>query len=570
MTVVRSSEEAGPEELAALSQDQEHRDVDQHSLQEELSPAAAEEAAVSPEDNPESVAPPEYPKPDDTKGAELPDADTVEPPTSDPEEVTEVDAASDDTGPAEISPDGTLEEIDPTGAVKGIHAIHPEASDDIEAETEEDSLGLEEDKHSTFETEGTSQEEAPSEQLPSPQPAVEVPGGLTYPENGQEEASPALLSDSVGETREPVAEENTEVAPAGEEPPPSVLEEHQSDVSLALGGRLETADDETAAEEEVVLSDDSVEDLEEMTPQVSAESADQEASEEHEQLETEENAEQNSPDSINLLEEDETVAVISDVDEESPEDPAATSVLSTTEEVEEMAQEEENLSASDPEGSEGTEGETEDVATPNSPTDSGASVVEEEVIFISDMDENNQEGATAAATLEEPEEVLEEMVLYVSTDVFQQEPLKEAEVETKVTSTPNIVPAAPKEDQTLMLTFDLDKKAAEVSATEEPLVSLLQEPVPEDLVLIAVLEGGGESSDSVQLGFRPEEAAAQPEDTEAGELDASGTAAGEPGEVQVPRTDPVMVPPVASDGGDTILQQTSFCLFIGRSLGSTS
>lgn len=566
MTVVLSSEEAGPEELAPLSQDQEHRDVDQHSLQEELS---AEEAAVSPEeDNPGSVAPPEYPKPDDTKGAEPADADTEEPLTSDPEEVTEVDAASDDTGPAEVSPDGTLEEIDPTAAVKGIAGIPPEASDDIEAETEGDSLGLEEDKHGTFETEGTSQEEAPSEQLASQRPAVEVPGGLTDPENDQEEASPAVLSDSVGETREPVADG---------EPPPSVLEEHQSDVSLALGGRLEVADDETAAEEEVVLSDDSVEELEEMIPKVSAESADQEASEEHERLETEENADQNSPDSINLLEEDETVAVISDVDEESQGDPAATSVLSTTEEVEE------NLSASHPEGSEGTEGETEDVTTPNSPTDGGASVVEEEVIFISDMDENNQESATAAATLEEPEELLEEMVLYVSTDVFHQEPLKEAEVETKVTSTPNNLPAAPEEDQTLVLTFDLDKeshkKAAEVSATEEPLVSLLQEPVPEDLVLIAVLEDRAESSDSVQSGFRPEEAAAQPEDTEAGELDASGTAAGEsgevqdPGEVQVPRTDPVMVPPVlsvASDGGDTILQQTSSCLFSGRSLSSTS
>lgn len=575
--MVLSSEEGGPQELAPFSQDHEHLDVDQHSLQEELSPAVTGEAAVSPEeptpqeDSTGTVTPPEYLMPDDTKGAELQDADTVEPLTSDQGEVTKVDAASDETEPAEMSPDGTPEEIDPTGTSEGIpaenwsqiSAIPPKASRDTDAniETENDSLGLskEEDKD-MFETEGTSQEDAASEQFASEQPAVEVPAGFTDTEEDQEEASPALLSKSEGEeeTSEPAAE----VAPTDEEPPPSVLAEDESDVSLAPGGRLETADDETAVEEVVVLSDNSEEELEETIPKASAESSDEEASEEHKQLETEENAEQNSPDSISLLEEDETVAVISDVDEESKEDPAAT-ILSTVEAVEEMPQEEVNLLASHQEHSEGTEVETADVITPNSPNDGDAAVVEEEVIFISNKNENNQEGAIAVVTsnspLEEPEEVLEEMVLYVSAEAFHQEPLKETEVETRVTSTANIVPAAPEEDQTVALTFDLDKeshrKAAEVLATEEPPISLLQEPDPEDLVLVVVLEDSGENSDSIHSGFQPEDAA---EETEASELVVSGTVAAqedqEPGEVQVPRTDNVMVPvlPVASDGGDRI------------------
>lgn len=583
--------------------------MDQHPLQEEFSPAAAEEAADSPEDNTGTVAPPEYLMPDDTKGAELQDVETPEPLPSDQEEATKVEAAGDETGPAEISPEGTPEEIHPTGALDGISAedgsqitaIPPEAVDDTDTDattdTEEHPLGFstEEDPANMFETEETSQEEAASqepavevpggltdteddqedaaleqfasgqpavegpgeltntdenqEEAASQEPAVEVPGEFTTTEEDQEEALPAVLSESdeEEETSEPAAEDNTEVAPTDEEPPPSVLAEDESDVSPALDAPLEPADDETAEEKVVVLSDNSEEELEEMIPKVAAESAHQEASEEQEQLETEENSEQDSPDSIILLEEDETVVVISDVDEESQEDPVAT-VLSTVEGVEEMAQEEENLSALHQEGSEGTEVETEEVPTTHPPIDGGASVEEEEdAIIISNADEDNQEGAaTSSSSVEESEEVLEETLLSVSTEVFHQEPSKETEVETKVISTPNVLPAAPEEDQTLASTFDLDKdshqKAAEELAAKEP----AEEPVPEDLVLIVVLEDRGENSESIQSELQPEEAGAEPEDTEASELVVSRTAAAieveEPGEVQVPRSDSVIVP----------------------------
>lgn len=563
-----------------MIEDHEPVDADKHSLQEELSPAVAGEATASPEeptleeDNAGTVTPPEYPMPDDTRGAESQDADTVEPFTSDQQEVTEVDAASDETAAAEISPDGTPEETDPTGALEGIpaengsqiSAIPLEASDDTDAdantETEEDSLGLRPEEGKPIavtaagpETEGTSQEEAASEQLDSQQPVVDFSLVLTDTEEDQEEPSPVLLSKTEGEdgTSEPAAQsvENTEVAQTEEQAPLSVLAEDESDVSLAFESQVEPADDEIAVDEVVVLSDDSEEEpqLEETIPNVSAESTNQEASEEHAQEDAEENAEQNSPDSINL-EEDETVAVISDVDEESHKD-LADVVLSTSEEkLEETTQEEAILSvspgASHQEGSEGTEVEMEDVPTPNSPNDGGALAVDEAVVFVSAADENNQEGPAAASSfpVEEQEEVLEETVVSVSPGASHQESSKETEVETKVTTTPN--PAAPEEDQTQ----ESHEKAAAATATEEPPVSLAQEPIPEDPVLIIVLEDRGEDHEGVKSDVQPEEAAAQPEDTEAlgdislDELVASGTAAAqevqEPGEVHVPTINPVM------------------------------
>ncbi|XP_075880496.1 uncharacterized protein LOC142887069 [Nelusetta ayraudi] len=654
--------------------------------------------------------------PDDTKGAESQDADTVEPFTSDQQEVTEVDAASDETAAAEISPDGTPEETDPTGALEGIpaedrpqiSAIPLEASDDTDAdantETEEDSLGLRPEEGEPIavtaagsETEGTSQEEAASEQLDSQQPVVDFSLVLTDTEEDQEEPSPVLLSKPEGEdgTSEPAAQsvENTEVAQTEEQAPLSVLAEDESDVSLALESQVEPADDEMAVDEVVVLSDDSEEEpqLEETIPNVSAESTNQEASEEHAQVDTEENAEQNSPDSTIMLEEDETVAVIldeesqedladvvlstseeeleettqeeailsvspgashqegsegtevetedvptpnspkdggalevdeavvfvsaadennqegpaavssspveeqeevleetvvsvspgtshqessketevetkvtttpnlvpaapedqthkshekaaviSDVDEESQEDLADVVMSTSDEELEETTQEEAILSVSPAalhqEDSEGTEVETEDVPTPNSPNDGGALEVDEAVVFVSATDENNQEGPAAASSspVEEQEEVLEETVVSVSPGASHQESSKETEVETKVTTTPNLVPAAPEEDQT----HESHEKAAAATATEEPPVSLTQEPVPEEPVLIIVLEDRGEYYEGVTSDVQPEEAAAQPEDTETlgdislDELVASGTAAAQ--EVQEP------------------------------------
>lgn len=555
-----------------MIEDHEHVDADKHSLQEELSPAVAGEATASPEeptleeDNAGTVTPPEYPMPDDTKGAESQDADTVEPFTSDQQEVTEVDAASDETAAAEISPDGTREETDPTGALEGIpaedrpqiSAIPLEASDDTDAdantETEEDSLGLRPEEGEPIavtaagpETEGTSQEEAASEQLDSQQPVVDFPVELTDTEEDQEEPSPVLLSITEGEdgTSEPAAQsvENTEVAQTEEQAPLSVLAEDESDVSLALESQVEPADDEMAVEEVVILSDDSEEEpqLEDTIPNVSAESTNEEASEEQAQVDAEENAEQN-----------ETVAVISDVGEESQEDLADVVLSTSEEELEETTQEEAILSvspgASHQEGSEGTEVETEDVPTPNSPNDGGALEVDEAVVFVSATDENNQEGPAAASSspVEEQEEVLEETVVAVSPGTSHQESSKETEVETKVTTTPNLVLAAPEEDQTQ----ESHEKAAAATATEEPPVSLTQEPVPEDPVLIIVLEDRGENYEGVRSDVQPEETAAQPEDTEAlgdislNELVASGTAAAqevqEPGEVHVPTINPVM------------------------------
>lgn len=449
--IVRDSEEAESEELTPVNEDHDHSDTDKKDCaQEELGAVVEGEAVISPEeapveeDNPVIVTPQKDRVADDTDGAASQDPDIREPLASVPQEATEVDTATAEA--AEASPDETPEEIVESVSAENraqISDIPLEASDDkseqknaentvvpeetlvdVAGNTEiEESLSLtpEEDKPLVLVPEEDETEELSQEEPASQESVVELTG-QALDQEGEEESSPILFSNTEEEaTNEVVVEsvdvvEATGIASVEQQSPPSTLEQDEVPFSLELEVQVEPAEDEMEAKEPatedlavIVVLDNSEEELA-LEEQVQGEPIpDPEASEEH----TEDTEENITPNLANngeyvpsTIEEDETVVLIFDMDEESQEDPAVIVINSSEEELElelEEQVQEETIPSVSPEISEDseehTEIETEENTTQNSP-DNGK--------HFPGLSEEN---ATAAeTTTEEPSTVLVEPI----------------------------------------------------------------------------------------------------------------------------------------------------------------